>query len=57
MSEMSPLAEGRELKFRHRAVHAVNGSPLAEGRELKYTALRRCRSATPSPLAEGRELK
>ena len=34
--KMSPLAEGRELKFCH--AHIVNysaRSPLAEGRELK----------------------
>ena len=32
----SPLAEGRELKFRDDAHAGVHGaSPLAEGRELK----------------------
>ena len=33
----SPLAEGRELKFRRLVRNGVEvASPLAEGRELKY---------------------
>ena len=37
---MSPLAEGRELKFRLSGrLHLVDKSPLAEGRELKYDRL------------------
>ena len=33
----SPLAEGRELKYKRRILFEVRAqSPLAEGRELKY---------------------
>ena len=41
---MSPLAEGRELKFFN--AHQIPGvveSPLAEGRELKLCRRFRCR--------------
>ena len=35
--DLSPLAEGRELKFLRAAQrHDEHGSPLAEGRELKF---------------------
>ena len=36
LAAVSPLAEGRELKFRaYDAIHLQPVSPLAEGRELK----------------------
>ena len=55
---LSPLAEGRELKFVLRALfYNLNKSPLAEGRELKLTVRRRASYCSGSPLAEGRELK
>ena len=56
---MSPLAEGRELKYKwEEQERPTQGeSPLAEGRELKYEPAAATRGGTPSPLAEGRELK
>ena len=54
----SPLAEGRELKFRLSGrLHLVDKSPLAEGRELKSDCSRERNRPRWSPLAEGRELK
>ena len=55
---LSPLAEGRELKFAgpHRYNFKVR-SPLAEGRELKCLAAGVGADFRRSPLAEGRELK
>ena len=55
---MSPLAEGRELKFAL-AGDGVGreGSPLAEGRELKLDVVDGFVNRVGSPLAEGRELK
>ena len=37
MLTASPLAEGRELKYKRQENNTQNGrSPLAEGRELKF---------------------
>ena len=48
---MSPLAEGRELKFLDFVIHICkNQSPLAEGRELKFpqgVIFRFCRFVAP----------
>ena len=55
--DLSPLAEGRELKYPRRQPQANRHvSPLAEGRELKYFRHWKPVLRT-SPLAEGRELK
>ena len=54
----SPLAEGRELKYRaEQDERRVVRSPLAEGRELKFQPAFRQPRRGLSPLAEGRELK
>ena len=38
--DVSPLAEGRELKFMETLENHIGiGSPLAEGRELKFVAI------------------
>ena len=55
---MSPLAEGRELKWQDTIGGSIGRpSPLAEGRELKYFTTSYYRRVLLSPLAEGRELK
>ena len=55
---MSPLAEGRELKYGSRkAIKKPDASPLAEGRELKFMETLENHIGIGSPLAEGRELK
>ena len=55
---MSPLAEGRELKWLVGwSAGRLMVSPLAEGRELKLQVEQRFSKRKPSPLAEGRELK
>ena len=56
--DMSPLAEGRELKYfySHYKTDLIP-SPLAEGRELKFILVDEVVERFPSPLAEGRELK
>ena len=55
---MSPLAEGRELKWKPcPAIARTFPSPLAEGRELKLGVVLHMRDLLESPLAEGRELK
>ena len=55
---MSPLAEGRELKYESDANNIVAiMSPLAEGRELKFHFNEPIPPLRASPLAEGRELK
>ena len=55
---MSPLTQGRELKYKNRGKLCVyRWSPLTQGRELKYFA--DCPHGFPngSPLTQGRELK
>ena len=55
---MSPLAEGRELKWLLPVPMSMYiASPLAEGRELKWNVARLGGQTNLSPLAEGRELK
>ena len=55
---MSPLAEGRELKYLDFDAECLRlQSPLAEGRELKWRRQRQKEQRQKSPLAEGRELK
>ena len=59
LEQVSPLAEGRELKY-ERAADFISPrmSPLAEGRELKLCGVTLTGSTgLKSPLAEGRELK
>ena len=57
-STRSPLAEGRELKWKAtKDKKTTRPSPLAEGRELKYIQRGDHGSVCASPLAEGRELK
>ena len=58
LCDLSPLAEGRELKCALSFVHGqLRQSPLAEGRELKWGTAARGGGGFRSPLAEGRELK
>ena len=58
ISLLSPLAEGRELKYAQLYhLHLCSWSPLAEGRELKCSIAGTDGVYDMSPLAEGRELK